>query len=69
MTMQTTSPSEILHEVGRLPRDTTDPIERAALLAYDRGCREGHGPYKSVAWDLAVQIYMLKFADGVSEGK
>lgn len=51
---------EILHEIGRLPRDTEDPIERAALLAYDRGCKEGHGPHKSVAWDLAIEIYALK---------
>lgn len=50
---------ETLLEIGKLPRDTTNAYEKMALLAYDRGCREGHGPYKSIAWDLAVEIYRL----------
>lgn len=51
---------ERLIEIDKLPRDSDDPYIRCALLSYDRGCEEGHGPYKSIAWDLADEIY-LKF--------
>jgi hypothetical protein len=48
---------ETLIEISKLDRSTDDKLLQLALHAYDVGCNYGHGPYKSIAWDFAVEAY------------